>query len=171
MLGIIIGVGAVITMVCHGISTGGLFVLVGALQERIHTREMARMGGLFATIPNFSGAGMVLALASLGLPGLGDFVGEFLVLLGAWRVNPAASALATVGVLAATFYALRFIQGAFHGPNTNEWRLRDFSPREAVVAGSMIAALLWIGLYPRPVIDTFAPALARLQQVSLYARR
>jgi NADH-quinone oxidoreductase subunit M len=163
--------GAVMTMVCHGISTGGLFVLVGALQERIHTREMARMGGLFATIPNFSGAGMVFALASLGLPGLGDFVGEFLVLLGAWRVYPVATALATVGILAATFYALRFIQGAFQGPNTNGWSLRDLSFREAVVAGSMIAALLWLGLYPRPVLDTFAPALDRLQQVRLYSRR
>jgi NADH-quinone oxidoreductase subunit M len=148
-----------------------LFVLVGALQERIHTREMARMGGLFAVIPRFSGAGMVFALASLGLPGLGDFVGEFLVLLGAWRVYPTASALATVGVLTATFYALRFIQGALHGSNTNEWRLRDLSFREALIAGSMIAALLWLGLYPRPLIDAFAPAMDRLQQVSLYSRR
>ena len=163
--------GAVITMVCHGISTGGLFVLVGALQERIHTREMDRMGGLFTTIPRFSGAAMVFAFASLGLPGLGDFVGEFLVLLGAWRAHPVASVFATVGVLAATFYALCFIQRAFQGPNEHEWRLQDLSLREAVMAGSMIAALLWLGLYPRPLIDTFAPAMDRLQRVSLYTRR
>jgi len=163
--------GAVVTMVCHGISTGGLFVLVGALQERIHTREMARMGGLFAAIPRFSGAAMVFALASLGLPGLGDFVGEFLVLLGAWRVHPYGAALATLGVLAATFYALRFIQRAFQGPNTNQWTLQDLGWREGLIAASMIAALLWIGFYPRPLIDTFAPAWNRLHQVELYSRR
>ena len=163
--------GAVVTMICHGISTGGLFVLVGALQERIHTREMDRMGGLWNTMPRFSGAGMVFALASLGLPGLGDFVGEFLVLLGAWQASPGAAIAATLGVLGATFYALRFIQRAFHGPNTYEWRLPDLSFREGVVAASMIAALLWLGLYPRPVLDTFGPAMDRLQQVGIYARR
>lgn len=163
--------GAVITMVCHGISTGGLFVLVGALQERIHTRDMSRMGGLFETIPRFSGAVMVFALASLGLPGLGDFVGEFLVLLGSWRIYPVASILAAAGVLAATFYALRLIQRALQGPNVHQWRLPDLSWREAVMAGSMIAALLWLGFYPRPVIDTFRPALDRLTHASLYARR
>ncbi len=163
--------GAVVTMICHGISTGGLFVLAGILQQRIHTREMARMGGLFATIPRLSGAAMVFALASLGLPGLGDFVGEFLVLLGSWRVYPIASAFAAMGVLTATFYALRLIQRAFQGPNTNDWHLHDLSLREAVVAGSMILALFWLGLYPRPVIDTFRPALDHLTQVNLYSRR
>ena len=163
--------GAVVTMVCHGISTGGLFVLVGALQQRIHTRELSRMGGLFATMPRFSGSAMVLALASLGLPGLGDFIGEFLVLLGSWRVWPVAAIFATLGVLAATFYALRLIQRAFQGPNDHRWSLPDLSPREGLIIGSMIAALLWIGFYPRPVTATFAPAMDRLQQVKLYARR
>jgi NADH-quinone oxidoreductase subunit M len=156
--------GAVLTMICHGISTGGLFVLVGALQERLHTREMDRMGGLWSTIPRFSGAAMVFALASLGLPGLGDFVGEFLVLVGTWRASPVAAVAATIGVLFATFYALRLIQGAFHGSNTHQWRLPDLSFREAVAAGTMIATLLWLGVYPRPVLDTFAPALQQLQQ-------
>ena len=163
--------GAVVTMISHGISTGGLFVLVGALQERIHTRETGQMGGLWATMPRFAGAGMVFALASLGLPGLGDFVGEFLVLLGAWHASAWAAVAATVGVLFATFYALRFVQAAFHGPNTHDWHLPDLSPREGVVAGVMIVTLLWIGLYPRTVLDTFTPSLARLQQVRLYTRR
>lgn len=163
--------GAVVTMIAHGVSTGGLFVLVGALQERIHTREMDRMGGLWTTIPRFSGAAMVFALASLGLPGLADFVGEFLVLLGVWQANRLAAVLATIGVLAATFYALRFIQRAFHGPNTNQWTLRDLRPREALVVGSMIAVLLWLGLYPRPVIDTFQPSGERLMQAEMYVRR
>jgi NADH-quinone oxidoreductase subunit M len=82
-----------------------------------------------------------------------------------------AAVFAAIGVLAATFYALRFIQRAFQGPNTNQWSLRDLSVREALVAGSMIAALLWLGLYPRPLIDTFGPAMDRLQQVRLYSAR
>jgi NADH-quinone oxidoreductase subunit M len=149
-------------MVAHGVSTGGLFVLVGALQERIHTREMDRMGGLWATIPRLSGAGLFFALASLGLPGLGDFVGEFLVLLGTWPVSRMLTVLATIGVLFATLYALRFVQRAFHGPNTHSWQLRDLRFREGVVVASMMAVLLWIGFYPRPVIDTFGPAMTKL---------
>jgi NADH-quinone oxidoreductase subunit M len=163
--------GAVVTMIAHGISTGGLFVLVGALQERIHTREMDRMGGLWATIPRFSGAAMIFALASLGMPGLADFVGEFLVLIGVWQANPVAAVLATIGVLAATLYALRFIQRAFHGPNTHDWRLPDLRLRESLVVGSMIVVLLWLGLYPRPVLDTFAPSGEHLRQAQALVRR
>jgi NADH-quinone oxidoreductase subunit M len=74
--------GAIMTMICHGLSTGALFVLVGALQERMHTRDLGNMGGLWAVIPRLSGAALFFSLASLGLPGMGDFVGEFLVLLG-----------------------------------------------------------------------------------------
>ena len=154
--------GAVVTMVAHGVSTGGLFVLVGALQERIHTREMDRMGGLWTTIPRLSGAGLFFALASLGLPGLGDFVGEFLVLLGTWQVSRTLTVLATIGVLFATLYALRFVQRAFQGPNTHGWQLRDLRFREGVVVASMIAVLLWLGMYPRPVTDTFGPAMTKL---------
>jgi len=158
--------GALMTMICHGISTGALFILVGALQERIHTREMDRMGGIWSTAPRLSGAALFFALASLGLPGLGDFVGEFLVLLGAYRQSIVLAALAAIGVLFATFYALRLVQRAFHGPNTHEWRIRDLVPREGLVIGLMIAALLWLGLYPRPVLDTFRPTMARLEQLA-----
>lgn len=156
--------GALMTMICHGISTGALFMLVGALQERIHTREMDRMGGLWATVPRLSGAALFFAMASLGLPGLGDFVGEFLVLLGTYPRSILLAVLATVGVLGATFYALRLVQRAFHGPNTHGWQIRDLVPREGFAVGLMIASLLWLGLYPRPVLTTFQPAMARLEQ-------
>jgi len=156
--------GALMTMLCHGISTGALFILVGALQDRIHTREMGRMGGLWTTVPRLSGAALFFALASLGLPGLGDFVGEFLVLLGTYRQNIGVAVLASVGVLFATFYALRMVQRAFQGPNTNNWRVADLVPREGLVMALMIGALLWLGLYPRPVLDTFQPAMARIEQ-------
>ncbi|MEO8592351.1 MAG: NADH-quinone oxidoreductase subunit M [Candidatus Solibacter sp.] len=158
--------GAVMTMICHGISTGGLFILAGALQDRIHTREMDCMGGLWSTAPRLSGAALFFALASLGLPGLGDFVGEFLVLLGTYRQSILLAALATVGVLFATFYALRLVQRAFQGPNTHNWRIADLVPREGLVVALMIGTLLWLGLYPRPVLQTFQPVMARLEQLA-----
>ena len=107
---------------------------------------------------------MFFALASLGLPGLGDFVGEFLILLGTYRRSIVIAALATIGVLATTFYALRFVQRAFQGPNSNHWQIQDLVPREGIVIGVMIVTLLWLGLYPQPVLNTFEPALVRLEQ-------
>lgn len=157
--------GALMTMICHGISTGALFVLVGALQDRIHTREMDRMGGLWSAAPRLSGAALFFALASLGLPGLGDFVGEFLVLLGTFRQSIVLAVLAAIGVLFATFYALRLVQRTFQGPNPYNWHIADLVPREGFVMALMIAALLWLGLYPRPVLDTFEPVMARLEQL------
>ncbi len=158
--------GAIVTMICHGISTGALFIIVGALQERMHTRELDRMGGLWATMPRLSGAALFFALASLGLPGMGDFVGEFLVLLGAYRINVVLTAFATAGVLAATLYGLRLVARAFHGPNIHGWRLADLSGREGIVMGAMMAVLLWIGLYPQTVLNTFSPAMATIQQAA-----
>ncbi len=148
--------GAILTMLCHGVSTGALFILVGALQERMHTRELDRMGGLWDTIPRFSGAALFFALASLGLPGMGDFVGEFLVLLGTYPVSVPLAVLASIGVLFATLYALRMVQRAFHGPNTHRLSLPDLSLREGLVAAAMMIALLWLGLYPQPVVDTYS---------------
>ncbi len=156
--------GAVVTMIAHGISTGALFVVAGLLQERIHTREMDRMSGLWSTVPRLSGAALFFALGSLGLPGLGDFVGEFLVLLGTYRVSLVLTILATIGVLVATFYALRLVQRAFHGPNLHQWKLPDLNRREAFILAPMIVVLLWLGLYPLPVLNTFRPAMRALQQ-------
>jgi len=156
--------GAVVTIVAHGISTGALFVIAGLLQERMHTREMDRMSGLWSTIPRLSGAALFFALGSLGLPGLGDFVGEFLVLLGTYRVSLVLTILATIGVLVATFYALRLVQRAFHGANVHDWRLPDLNRREGFIVGPMIVVLLWLGLYPLPVLNTFRPAMNNLQQ-------
>jgi NADH-quinone oxidoreductase subunit M len=149
--------GAVLEMVCHGLSTGALFVIAGQLQERLHTRQLDRMGGLWSVAPRLSGAGLFFALASLGLPGLGNFVAEFLVLAGAYRVSPTASVAAAVGVLASTFYALRFVQRAFHGELVHRASVPDLHPREALILFPMVALLVLLGLYPRPVLDTFRP--------------
>ena len=156
--------GAVVQMVSHGISTGALFVLAGLLQERMHTREISAMGGLWETMPALSGAGVVFAMASLGLPGLGDFVGEFLVLLGAYRANVPLAVVATLGLLVATLYGLRFAVNVFQGPNSHHWQLPDLRPREWAVLGLMMACLLWIGLYPQPVLNSVRQSLASAQQ-------
>jgi len=156
--------GAIMTMISHGLSTGALFVLVGALQERTHTRDMERMGGLWTTVPHLSGAALFFALASLGLPGLGDFVGEFLVLLGSYQLSVGITVLATLGILASTFYALRMVQRVFHGENAQRFQVPDLSPREALIVAPMIVALLWLGLYPQPILDTFAPVMSNLQR-------
>jgi NADH-quinone oxidoreductase subunit M len=158
--------GALMQMVCHGVSTGGLFFVAGAIQQRMHTREMGRMGGLWSTIPMMSGAGLFFIMASLGLPGLGNFVAEFLVLVGAFRVDVTLATLATIGILVGTTYGLKLMQQAFHGPNTNDWKLSDLSFREIVLVAMMAVALIWLGLYPQPVLDAFAPAMRGLQQVS-----
>jgi len=156
--------GAIVTMICHGVSTGALFILVGGLQERLHTRELARMNGLWETVPRLGGAGLFFALASMGLPGLGDFVGEFMILLGVYQKSRILTAVAAVGILASTFYALKFVQYAFHGPNDHHWALPDLGVREAIIFTPMIIILLWLGLYPRPVFNTFNPAMETLQQ-------
>jgi NADH-quinone oxidoreductase subunit M len=156
--------GALITIICHGVSTGALFILVGALQERLRTRELARMSGLWATVPRLGGAGLFFALASMGLPGLGDFVGEFMILLGVYQKSRTLAAVAAVGILASTFYALKFVQYAFHGPNNHHWAVHDLGMREAIIFIPMIVILLWLGLYPQPVFNTFNPAMETLQQ-------
>jgi NADH-quinone oxidoreductase subunit M len=155
--------GAIMTMICHGLSTGGLFVLVGGLQERIHTRDMGKMGGLWTVAPRLSGAALFFSLASLGLPGLGDFVGEFLVLLGSYRVSIPITVAASLGILASTFYALRMVQRAFQGPHTQDWRFPDLALREVIIIAAMIVGLLWLGLYPQPVFKAFGQALNNLR--------
>ncbi len=155
--------GAVVVILAHGISTGALFIIVGDLQDRIHTREIDRMGGLWATMPRMGGSAMLFALASLGLPGLGNFVGEFLVLIGVYRVSIPLAALAAVGFVVATVYSLWIIQRAFHGPNTHEWKLPDLNFRETAIMGTLIVIIVLLGVYPQPVLNTAQPALESVQ--------
>ncbi len=154
--------GVVVTMMAHAVSTGALFVTAGQLQERIHTRDLGRMGGLWAVVPRLGGFTLFFALASLGLPGLGDFVGEFLVLLGTYQVSPILAILGAVGVFFSTLYALRMIERVYRGPNAGDWRIADLLPRENAVLAVMIGIVLWLGLYPQPVIDMFRPSMTRL---------
>ncbi len=154
--------GAVMVMVAHAVSTGALFILAGWLEERTRTRELARLGGLWTTTPRLGGVMLFFALASLGLPGLGNFVGEFLTLLGAFLAEPALAAVAAVGVVFATVYALWLIQRTFQGPNEVGWQLPDLRLREAAVAATLVTALLWLGLFPQPILDATRQTLANL---------
>jgi NADH-quinone oxidoreductase subunit M len=156
--------GAVMQMICHGISTGALFILVGALQERIHTRDLRRMGGLWAAVPRMGGVAMVFALASLGLPGLGNFVAEFLILVGTYQFSRLLTVIATLGLVVATVYALSLIQRAFHGPNSAGWKCPDLSVRDMAILTATIVIIVWLGLYPQPVLGTAGPALQGLQR-------
>ncbi len=173
LLGIFVGNswaldGALMGMIAHGISTGALFMIVGQVQERTHTREMDRLSGLWATIPRLSGSAMFFALGSMGLPGLGDFVGEFLVLIGTYEAHLIGlTIIAVLGVLASTFYALRFVQKAFHGPNVNNWSVNDLRPREVVQLIPMVAILIWLGVYPQPVFNKFNEVLSKIQPTAL----
>ncbi|MBV8550582.1 MAG: NADH-quinone oxidoreductase subunit M [Acidobacteriaceae bacterium] len=158
--------GAFLQMISHGISTGALFILAGALQQRMHTREIGQMGGLWSTMPALSGAGMFFVMASVGLPALGDFVGEFLVLLGAYRAHVGVTVLATLGIIAATLYGLKITRQVFQGPNRHNWRLPDLAAREWVIVAPMMLGLLWLGLHPQPFINMFQQLSERPQSVA-----
>jgi NADH-quinone oxidoreductase subunit M len=159
--------GAFVQMISHGISTGALFIIAGALQQRMHTREIARMGGLWQTMPALSGAGLFFIMASAGLPGLGDFVGEFLVLLGAFHSHIVITTLATLGIIIATLYGLRLTAQVFQGPNSRNWVLPDLFPREWVITVSMMTTLLWVGLYPQSFIEMFKTAIEKPAQAAV----
>jgi len=189
--------GVVLQIVCHAFSTGGLFIVVGALEERLGTRDLGKMGGLWALAPRFGGATTILAMAALGLPALGNFVAEFLILLGTYRVSPPAAIIASVGLVLATVYALRMIQKVFHGrlaPEVDRGpgraaaghsagfetvpspkapkaapgrRLSDLSAREVVMMAVCVIVILWLGLYPQTFIRTAKPTVDSLQQLAV----
>jgi NADH-quinone oxidoreductase subunit M len=158
--------GSVIVILAHGVTTGALFILVGDLQDRIHTRDMNRMGGLWTTVPRLSGLVLFFALASLGLPGLGNFVGEFLVLLGTFRVSVPITAIAAGGLVFSVVYALWMVQDAFQGRPKETWAIRDSSPRELAIQTVLIAAIVWIGLYPAPFFQAAHGALDALHGIA-----
>ncbi|MGR8936025.1 MAG: complex I subunit 4 family protein, partial [Gammaproteobacteria bacterium] len=156
--------GAVVTMLAHGISAAALFMIAGALQQRLHTRELSEMGGLWALLPRLSAFALVFALASLGLPGMGNFVGEFLVLLGAFKASVALTVFAVLGLILAPIYALIVIQKAFHGVLRQSLRFSDFGLRELASFAWLVLCTAWLGLAPQNVLDLSAPALRQAMQ-------
>ncbi|MGC8660824.1 MAG: proton-conducting transporter membrane subunit, partial [Desulfomonilaceae bacterium] len=150
---------AVMQMICHGISTGALFILVGMIQERTGTRDLNLMGGLCNTIPRIGAVGLLFALASLGLPGLGNFVGEFLVLLGLYQAYPLMSVPAALGIVMAVIYSLRMVNRTFFGPLRQPRAIQDMWPRESALMSSLILLIVWLGLFPQSVLNIAKPSL------------
>jgi NADH-quinone oxidoreductase subunit M len=154
--------GTVMQMICHGISTGSLFMIVGMLYDRIHTRDVTRMGGFWRAAPRLGGVAMIFAMASLGLPGTGNFIGEFLIIFGVFPVNAAVTVVALIGIVTATIYSLRIIQTTFHGPTMTDLEIADMGRREMLMMAPMVVVIVWLGLWPSTVIATFEPALEAL---------
>lgn len=152
--------GVVIQMIAHAVSTGALFILVGQLQERIHTRDISRMGGLWNQVPVMGSMGLVFTLASLGLPGFGNFIAEFLILTGAFKANILMACLASVGLVASMIYSLRIVQKVFFGKESTQWKIPDFSIREKVVYAFLVIFIFYIGLFPQQVIRMADRSLA-----------
>jgi len=168
--------GALMVMISHGISTGALFLLIGMIYERRHTRLIDDYGGIARVVPLFSLILTVVALSSIGLPGLNGFVGEFLVLLGSFQAYPWATGIATTGVIFAAAYLLWALQRMIFNrlDNPENERLTDLTRRELVVLLPLIVGIVWLGLFPGPVLRRMEPATQRfvdsVQPVSNTAR-
>jgi len=152
--------GALMVMIGHGLSTGALFFLIGMLYERRHSREIAAFGGLARVIPLFSLVLTVVALSSIGLPGLNGFIGEFLVLIGSFEAYPWATGIATTGVIFAAAYLLWALQRIIFNrlDNPENEGLSDLSVREWLVLAPLVAGMIWMGLAPGPVLRRMEPA-------------
>jgi len=155
--------GALMVMISHGISTGALFLLIGMIYERRHTRLIEDYGGIARVVPLFSLILTVVALSSIGLPGLNGFVGEFLVLLGSFSAYPWATGIATTGVIFAAAYLLWALQRMIFNrlDNPENERLPDLNPRELAVLIPLIVGIVWLGLFPGPVLRRMEPATQR----------
>jgi NADH-quinone oxidoreductase subunit M len=160
-------VGGILQMVNHGLSTGALFLLVGMLYERRHSRLIADFGGLWAVVPVFSAILMVVTFSSIGLPGLNGFVGEFLILVGAFQTSRLAAAIGTVGIIFAAVYLLWMYQRVVFGAVRHEEtrRLRDLDAREIWTLAPILLLIVWIGVYPKPFTAVTETAVAELLQV------
>jgi NADH-quinone oxidoreductase subunit M len=155
--------GAVLQMVNHGLTTGALFLLVGVLYERRHTRLLKDYGGIWAKVPIFGSFFIITALSSVGLPGMNGFVGEFTILLGTFRVNVAYAAIATFGIVLAAWYLLVAVRRTLFGSlNPANEGLTDMTPREIVVLLPLVVFFFVIGLFPNLFFDNITPTVGRL---------
>jgi NADH-quinone oxidoreductase subunit M len=145
--------GSVIQMVNHGISTGGLFVMLGMLEERSGVNDIDAFGGLWGKVPRFSVFLLLFALATVGLPGLNNFVGEFLILAGVFRVSPWAAVPAFAGIVLVLVYMLRMVQKVLFVRETGRLEICDISLREGFVLSAFAVIIVFLGVYPAPLLD------------------
>jgi NADH-quinone oxidoreductase subunit M len=157
--------GSVLQMVNHGLSTGALFIIVGMIYERRHTRQISEFGGIARSMPVFAVFFMIVTLSSIGLPGLNGFVGEFLILLGAFKKSVLLSVLAASGVILAAVYMLWMFKRVVFGPLDKEANrsLKDLSAREIATLVPLVILIVWIGVYP----ETFLRKMDRSVEVFL----
>jgi len=160
--------GAILQMVNHGLSTGGLFLVVGMLYERRHTREMSAFGGLWKVVPVMATLMLIITLSSAGLPGLNGFVGEFSILVGSFNSltlnNVWFAGVAALGVILAAVYLFSMFEKVFLGPVTHDENrsLKDLNWREIAILVPLLLVILWIGLYPTPFFNLINPAVEKL---------
>jgi NADH-quinone oxidoreductase subunit M len=156
--------GGIFQMISHGIVSAALFLCVGVIYDRMHTREIAAYGGLVNRMPIYAFAFMVFTLANVGLPGTSGFVGEFLTLIGTFRVNTWVATLATLGTILSAAYALwlyrKVIFGKLEKPSL--FNIRDIGWREMVVLAPLVILTIVFGIYPKPVLDLSAASVAQL---------
>jgi NADH-quinone oxidoreductase subunit M len=156
--------GAVLQMFNHGLSAAGMFFLVGVLYERTHTRNLNEYGGLFPLIPVYGGILIFISMASLGLPGLGGFISEFLVVRGSWPVFTIFTALSMIGLFFTGAYILKGIKQVLHGPLNEHWvgHLSEINTREVFVIAPLMVLILWIGVWPAWILDIINRAITVL---------
>src|SRR5688572_14837489 len=156
--------GALMVMISHGISTGALFFLIGMMYERRHSRMIDAYGGIARVVPLFAAMLTIVSLSSIALPGTNGFVGEFLVLVGAFRTYPIATAIATTGVIVAAAYLLTALQRVIFNPLTNEDNktLTDLTARELLVLVPLLICIVWVGIYPKPFLRRMEPSARHL---------
>ena len=159
--------GVVMQLLTHGISTGALFVIAGMLKERLHTRDINQMGGLWSDTPAMGGVAMLFAMASLGLPGLGNFIAEFLILLGAYDQHRVLTVAATSGLIFSAIYSLRIMQRVFMGWRGAKSTISDISIRETFIMASLSLAIVWLGLFPQKMFNTSRSAIKNIEGVFL----
>jgi len=156
--------GGIFQMISHGIVSAALFLCVGVVYDRMHTREIAAYGGLVNRMPLYAFAFMVFTLANVGLPGTSGFVGEFLTLIGTFRVNTWVATLATLGTILSAAYALwlyrKVIFGKLEKPSL--FNIKDIGWREMVVLAPLVILTIVFGIYPKPVLDLSAASVAQL---------
>ena len=155
--------GAVLQMVNHGLSTGALFLLVGVIYERLHTRQMSNFGGMWAKVPVFGSFFIITALSSVGLPGLNGFVGEFTILLGTFQVNVVGATIGAFGIVLAAWYMLTAVRRTLFGPlSQSNGNLTDMSAREMLMMAPIVVLFFVIGLFPNLFFEKINPPVEAL---------
>jgi NADH-quinone oxidoreductase subunit M len=156
--------GAVVQMMAHGLSAAALFILCGQLYERLHTRDMRQMGGIWSRMPYLPAISLFFAAAALGLPGTGNFVGEFLILLGSFEKAMWVTIIAATGLVFGSVYSLIMIHRAHFGAAKSDAPLQGLKPRELIMVLGLAALLILLGVYPQPVLDTSAASMHGVHQ-------